>query len=224
MKIAAIGDTHGIGFYRPPADLFIHAGDMTSWGDWKETAVFGQWLSKEPIDLRTPAYDGVILVPGNHDEAFGTSTKNAMFPFGPNVHLLIDQAWEYKGLVFYGSPWVPTPTDGCFLPHARTFTGSEEDLRRHFLNIPAEVDVLVTHGPPKGILDNGKGSEALREAVEMRTVRRHIFGHIHECGGRSALDKHCLGEGWVRHSHNVSAILPPFPFTTRPPLVFEVEP
>jgi Icc-related predicted phosphoesterase len=64
--------------------------------------------------------------------------------------------------------------------------------------IPAGVDILMTHGPPRGILDGVTrfnedlypsdeslftkhlGCEALLEALGRVKPRFHVFGHIHE--------------------------------------------
>jgi Icc-related predicted phosphoesterase len=48
--------------------------------------------------------------------------------------------------------------------------------------------VLITHGPPVGILDlvdDGQhvGSMALRRLVDRRPPRLHLFGHIHQAFG-----------------------------------------
>ncbi|KAJ4524886.1 hypothetical protein HRR83_000524 [Exophiala dermatitidis] len=50
------------------------------------------------------------------------------------------------------------------------------------------VDIMLTHGPPYGILDRTKtnvnvGCEHLRRAVERCRPRVHCFGHIHEAWG-----------------------------------------
>lgn len=51
------------------------------------------------------------------------------------------------------------------------------------------VDIMLTHGPPYGILDKVKpsnqdvGCEHLRRAVERARPRIHCFGHIHEGHG-----------------------------------------
>ena len=51
--------------------------------------------------------------------------------------------------------------------------------------IPANTDVLVTHGPPFGVLDKAHpssvhlGCEELAKAVEQTKPRLHVFGHIH---------------------------------------------
>jgi Icc-related predicted phosphoesterase len=54
--------------------------------------------------------------------------------------------------------------------------------------IPADVQVLITHGPPHGILDvvarprrKHAGCEAMRDRIaELPDLRLHAFGHIHE--------------------------------------------
>lgn len=63
----------------------------------------------------------------------------------------------------------------------------------------ADVQVLITHGQPHGILDfvdypPGKhvGCEALRERIgALRSLRVHAFGHVHEGYG-------ALGEDGMR--------------------------
>ena len=55
-----------------------------------------------------------------------------------------------------------------------------------YKNIPAGLDILVTHSPPAGIMDitySGKsiGSPELRAAVDEVRPRIHIFGHNHDC-------------------------------------------
>ena len=45
--------------------------------------------------------------------------------------------------------------------------------------------MLITHGPPQGVLDkiydgSAVGCEALAERLEQVQPRLHVFGHIHE--------------------------------------------
>ena len=54
-----------------------------------------------------------------------------------------------------------------------------------FSLIPDDIDILITHTPPEGILDNGPrgrlGCSGLRKKVEkMDKLKLHLFGHIHE--------------------------------------------
>ncbi|RMZ90811.1 hypothetical protein DV736_g1947, partial [Chaetothyriales sp. CBS 134916] len=60
------------------------------------------------------------------------------------------------------------------------------------------VDIMLTHGPPLGILDrtfrgDDVGCEHLRRAVERAKPRMNCFGHIHEAWG--ALTKDWSGAG-----------------------------
>ena len=61
-------------------------------------------------------------------------------------------------------------------------------LAEVWARVPTRVDVLVTHGPPMGVLDRTSrgesvGCEALAEALERIRPRLHVFGHIHESYG-----------------------------------------
>jgi Icc-related predicted phosphoesterase len=64
------------------------------------------------------------------------------------------------------------------------------EIKAYWDKIPADVDVLITHGPPYGILDKTLfqmhvGCEELRNAVQERIQPKiHAFGHIHEAYGQ----------------------------------------
>jgi Icc-related predicted phosphoesterase len=59
-------------------------------------------------------------------------------------------------------------------------------LNKKWQSIPSEVEVLITHGPPAGILDftvDGKhagGTSRLAEISQRIKPQLHLFGHIHE--------------------------------------------
>ena len=62
--------------------------------------------------------------------------------------------------------------------------------------IPAVVDILVTHGPPWGLLDTHVsgahlGDPSLTVAVDQRQVGLHLFGHIHEAYGMMHVGTTC---------------------------------
>lgn len=51
--------------------------------------------------------------------------------------------------------------------------------------IPANTDILITHGPPKGHGDTSDqgvscGCEELLARIKVLKPALHIFGHIHE--------------------------------------------
>lgn len=189
MKVAAISDTHGRRSWEMPnCDVFIHAGDMTGRGSLPETADFANRLRKEMESSGGPTH--AIIVPGNHDECFETLPKAARGLFGANVHVLEDEPLILEGVSFYGSPWTP--------PFMRWhFMAEESRLARLYQNMPASVDVLVTHGPPYGILDPGwklihAGSTSLAATVAERNVRHHVFGHLHGAGGQMIQQGHTI--------------------------------
>lgn len=53
--------------------------------------------------------------------------------------------------------------------------------------IPDVVDIVMTHGPPKGILDwcpwGNVGCENLLQAIRKVRPMMHCFGHVHEGNG-----------------------------------------
>ena len=54
--------------------------------------------------------------------------------------------------------------------------------------IPADTDILITHGPPHGILDNEMGDEELLSQIQEIKPRIHCFGHIHGTFGMQILN------------------------------------
>ena len=60
--------------------------------------------------------------------------------------------------------------------------------QNHFYEkIPEDIDVLITHCPPYGVLDfddeRNWGSEELLTAVTKLSPQAHLFGHIHKNHG-----------------------------------------
>ena len=52
-------------------------------------------------------------------------------------------------------------------------------------DIPADIDILVTHYPPFGILDQDLGSSEILNFVLKARPQYHLFGHIHVIRGQS---------------------------------------
>lgn len=79
--------------------------------------------------------------------------------------------------------------------------------------VPDEgIDIMVTHGPPLGILDQTHRGEAvgckhLRRAVERCKPRLHVFGHIHEAAGaiRKDWSRPASGEQHIQHPQREEA-------------------
>ena len=51
-------------------------------------------------------------------------------------------------------------------------------------DIPTDIDILVTHYPPYGILDEGLGSAEILNFVMKSKPTYHLFGHIHATAGQ----------------------------------------
>ena len=65
---------------------------------------------------------------------------------------------------------------------------SDNKLSNHWDKIPDDIDILITHGPPHGILDKtyrneNVGSKSLRRIMGRVTPKLWVFGHIHEAYG-----------------------------------------
>jgi len=174
MRIIATSDTHNNSPQIPEGDVFIHCGDLTAHGTDKELDAAFSWIACLPHAIK-------IVVGGNHDKGLqGAAVRH-------KVNYLQDSGVVFKGALFWGSPWVPN------FPGTWAFTADEERLAQYFARIPHDVDVLVTHGPPQGILDRTApnhrhkgehaGSAALRTVVDARQPLLHLFGHIHEAHG-----------------------------------------
>lgn len=207
MIVYAASDLHGH-LPDPPADaeLLLLAGDIcpdfrpygrnaadlidkggTQQSQWLQSK-FRAWLLRHGIPT--------IGIWGNHDFV---GEKKFLVPKLPWT-LLQDSAavhtrhpsgeMSYK---IWGTPWVPG------LPYW-AFYGRPETLQRRADLIPAGLDVLMTHGPPKGYGDFIPTSEKQRnkygnyggENVGDETLNGPIFrakpkvvicGHIHEARG-----------------------------------------
>ena len=141
MRLVLISDTHNLHPHLdlPGGDVLIHAGDISVNGGALEIGEFGQWFSAQ-------RHKHKIVIAGNHDFLFEDRAGQRRGPYSADCVYLQDDAVEIDGLRFYGSPYTPRFFDG---PSTRTAARSPRAL----VDIPAGTDVLITHGPPFGILD-----------------------------------------------------------------------
>jgi predicted phosphohydrolase len=180
LRIVAASDTHSrhARVQVPDGDIFIHAGDATMRGTVAELIEFNRWLGTLPHPTK-------VVCAGNHDLLFEKNPSLARTLI-TNATYAEDQLVTAQGLRMYVSPWQPRFFDWAF----NLNRGAE--MRRKWDLIPDGLDVLVTHGPPHGILDvsgltgGHVGCEELRAAVERVRPRLHVFGHIHH--GYGVLD------------------------------------
>jgi Icc-related predicted phosphoesterase len=177
MRIIAISDTHGRmdAADVPDGDVLLHAGDLTMRGRIEEIERVGAWL-------RTLPHRHKVVIAGNHDFAFEDTPGDARDALGDGLTYLQDDGVTIDGLRFWGSPWQPRFFDWAFNLDRGAPLAAKWEL------IPSATDVLVTHGPPAGILDlavSGEhvGCADLLQRIETVRPRVHVFGHIHEAAG-----------------------------------------
>lgn len=188
MKITFISDTHNSKIPIEPTDVLVHAGDLTRRGYKNQIEQALKWLYSLPADK-------VIFTAGNHDffiqeqhEDFldmlvGFDTRLTYLELGSD---LFPGSTTYGGVKFTASPWTP-----WFWNWAYNFPQSDKGrwATHHWNLIPEDTNVLITHGPPSGILDTTKDfrnvgcPELTNKISQLKDLKYHVFGHIHEAYG-----------------------------------------
>jgi len=179
VRLVVISDTHGLhnrieGL--PDGDVLVHAGDfMNSGYDVQEILSFNQWLSEQSFKHR-------VVCGGNHDRYFEAAPQQARALL-TNAIYLENTGITIDNITFWGSPYTPEFMNWAFMYPRGT------SAQRYWNLIPDDLDVLITHGPPFGILDQTApgeahlGCEELLNAVVEKKPRVHLFGHIHGGAG-----------------------------------------
>lgn len=209
MRIVHFSDWHGRLRRLPPADLYVCGGDMLA--NYRRYAPDGTKLPPDPAEeaLRQAAHlerlgpgclrklmaeprAPVVCVRGNHD----FTALAPLFDGGPVFEISDDpirvSRWYYRegplkiggvrGVRRHRGRWADELTDAEFADRVA--------------GLPSDLEVLVTHAPPEGILDVARsgslGVPALRSYVarhdpSLPPLKAHLFGHIHESRGVVAL-------------------------------------
>lgn len=180
MKIVSLSDIHGTVTHTeiPDGDIFIHAGDFCNIGGLEDVWNFNLWLKDHDIFER---FFYIIVCAGNHDVCFQKAPDLARGILDNRIIYLEDKFVIINKIKIYCSPHQLPFNNWAFnLP--------EEKLAKKFAKIPLDTNILVSHSPPFGILDEvdneHHGSVSLRDRVKKVKPWLHIFGHIHECGGQ----------------------------------------
>jgi Icc-related predicted phosphoesterase len=162
----------------PDGDLLLVAGDLTKRGTREQIEAVDRWLGTLPHRHK-------VVIAGNHDFAFEEDPGARAWL--THATYLQDELAVVGGVRIWGSPWQPRFFDWAFN------LDRGEPLRAVWAKIPDRVDVLLTHGPPNGILDRTirgdlVGDHDLRDAVFRVRPKLHVFGHIHEGYGQEVVD------------------------------------
>lgn len=208
MRFVAISDTHcrHRSLRLPKADVIIHAGDISYRGDKKEIDDFLFWFASLP-------YQHKIFIAGNHDFLFESEKPAAIKKLIPDsVSYLKDEEIIIDGVKIWGSPYTPWFFRWAF----NKKRGGP--MVAHWKNIPADADIVITHGPAYGILDmvineqHAGDKDLLKKLLEVKP-KVHICGHIHESNG--SLKRH--GIQFIN-----ACVLNEFYELVNKPVVFEI--
>lgn len=188
IRLVIVSDTHRHhGRTLPEGDILIHCGDSE--------------LSAQEMDAWAGrlGFAHKVVVGGNMDRRLAKEKASLT-----GVTYLQDQAVNLSGLTIYGSPWTPEFV-GVF-----QLRGTK-DAESVWEKMPTGVDVLVTHGPPAGILDRTSrgmrvGDKVLLKRVEEMKPRVHCFGHIHESYGTTRRDGTLFCNAAVFNGHGAIVV------------------
>lgn len=184
----------------PDTDFLVHSGDFSYHGEIGKVKEFLRWFDSQVAFHK-------ILIAGNHDKSFQNSPGviKALLEEFPMIHYLENSGVELDGIKFWGSPWTPA------FGYRWAFNAKRgEEIKKHWDLIPADTRVLITHGPPNGILDEVRredwrmnhetgdpeivktlehtGCEELIKKIREVKPELHLFGHIHEGYGLKCED------------------------------------
>ncbi len=154
-------------------DIVVGAGDYCSLRRNLDQVI--DWLSV----INRPT----ILVPGN-SESYEELMK-ACEDWSSAI-VLHGNGLEMDGISFFGiGGGIPVTPFGSW-----SYDFSEEEAEDLLKDCPNHA-VLISHSPPKGILDRSSiglhlGSKTIRKTIETKSPRLVVCGHIHESGGKTA--------------------------------------
>lgn len=175
MRIVCLADTHSLHHQVvvPPGDVLIHAGDHCNHGTQGEIRNFNRWIGGLPHPRK-------LVVAGNHDLPWHRRPRYARLWLG-QAEYLQGTSTQVEGMRVWGSPWHPEIVQGNPAGWAFQLPRGGPELQSIWDQIPEDVEVLITHTPPRGILDPiGKGCELLlARLAQLPRLRLHVFGHIH---------------------------------------------
>jgi Icc-related predicted phosphoesterase len=181
MRLVCLSDLHGELYpidEMPKGEVLIVAGDFSARGDMMDVLNFKGWLNELPFSKK-------IIIAGNHDGYLAEHNHiGRLLLESEDTIYLENSSTEINGLKIFGSPYTPEFNGWHFMrPRG-------DEMAKIWKQIPDDTDILVTHGPPLGILDTNHRDEKcgcwdLRERIKsLEHLRYHIFGHLHSAHGQ----------------------------------------
>lgn len=225
MKIVATSDLHGFLPKTEKCGTVCICGDTVPLRIQKNFPESIKWLKEDFTEwCESLPCEKVILIAGNHDFVFQqlmennedpSYTQETLFPSSKIVYLR-DNGFEYNGIKFWGTPWCPELKRWAFYRDS-------EGLLDAFNKIPEDIDVLLTHTPPK--IDSvgtvlqypdgpDFGCQELANVLQNRpNIKWVLSGHVHSGNHRPT---ECMNTRLVNVSYldeNYRDTYDPFEFT-----------
>jgi predicted phosphodiesterase len=212
IRVVCISDTHThIPEDVPEGDILIHAGDMTDAGSVAEIQRQIDWLASLP-------HKEIVVISGNHDTYLDPRTRPSLSEEArrgninwKRVHYLqhrrlsltiesgaqdtgastsrtplLAEGQRQRRIRIYGAPQIPAC--GPMSVHAFQYPRGQDAWSE---TIAEDVNILVTHTPPKHHLDlplpAGLGCEHLLAEVRRVKPKLHVFGHVHWGAGQTVV-------------------------------------
>ena len=180
MIITAISDIHGNLVDIPKCDVLCICGDVIGLSDQRSMDASKHWFENRFVNwINKIDCNKVFIIPGNHDfyiekchmnyDNFNSALlRDIELKTNDKLKFLIDKAFTYEGVNFYGTPWI-NPVS------SRSYWAFQMDYAMEgpyqFENIPDNTDVLLSH-------DNPYNNENLSKYS--KNIKYHFYGHWHE--------------------------------------------
>ncbi|KAF2709775.1 Metallo-dependent phosphatase, partial [Pleomassaria siparia CBS 279.74] len=210
VKFLIISDTHDTELQSyPECDVLLHCGDLTEDGSSASISAALKSLGKVKAELKI-AIAGNHEISLDKDFYLSEGGLEAEHEKSRSLVFGSESIAAQNGITFleegthrftlksgasfqiYTSQWTPKHGSSAFqypsgedrynpaeiTPLWAKNVGTETSI------IPEDIDIVMTHGPPKYILDDtndgrSAGCEHLRRAIARARPRLHCFGHIH---------------------------------------------
>jgi Icc-related predicted phosphoesterase len=201
IRVVCISDTHTKipPQALPKGDILIHAGDLTNSGSRAQIQQTLDWLKSllKPWPGSSDGFAYIVVVCGNHDSyldersrsAHDNAHKNQALSWGKLTYLQHNSVTlpfiDDRKLKIYGAPQIPK----C---GGKEFAFQYERGQDAWSNtVPDDVDILVTHNPPKWHLDlptsGGLGDEYELQEIWRTKPTLQVCGHVHSGYGKEYL-------------------------------------
>lgn len=190
MKIFHFSDNHGRIDWLKEAipddvDLIVSTGDFfpnASRGVRKIEVPFQiRWLDACAENFMSYLKDKPIMIVGGNHDYIPLAQDLILRGYGGRVIPITIEGVMFDGLRFAGFPHIP------YISGEWNLEVDYQEMRDLVEEtMESNPDVLVTHCPPAGILDDGYGNEPLLTQLTYQdhNIKHHLFGHCHLSGGK----------------------------------------